>query len=182
VGLRNPWRYSFDRQTGDLWVADVGQNQIEEINVVPAGSPGGLNFGWPIIEGQRCFQQENCDQTGLVIPIIDYPHQGDCSVTGGYVYRGQQIPAWNGVYFYGDYCSGKIWALAPDGQGGWNNALLTQERIQLSISHSDQATLPGEIRMGMGNRHRCISRQSVDALIAVRRQTSAGRPSLRTAP
>lgn len=121
IGLRNPWRYSFDRATGDFWIGDVGQNQIEEVDMVPAGTPGGINFGWPIMEGKSCFQQATCNQQGLWLPIIDYPHNGHCSVTAGYVYRGAQFPAWNGIYFYGDYCSGTIWALAPNGSGGWNN-------------------------------------------------------------
>lgn len=140
VGLRNPWRWSFDRQTHDLWIADVGQNMIEEINVVPnAPSTGGLNFGWPIMEGKSCFQTEKCDQTGLTLPVTDYRHEGNCSVTGGYVYRGGAHPAWNGVYFYGDYCSGRIWALAPDGSGGWTTVELAQFPIALSSFGEDES-------------------------------------------
>jgi glucose/arabinose dehydrogenase len=140
IGLRNPWRWSFDRQTGDLWIADVGQNMIEEINVVPnATATGGLNFGWPIMEGKSCFQVENCDQSGLVLPVTDYRHAGNCSVTGGYVYRGQAHPAWNGVYFYGDYCSGRLWALAPDGSGGWTTVELAQNPVALSSFGEDEA-------------------------------------------
>ena len=140
IGLRNPWRWSFDRQTQDLWIADVGQNMIEEINVVPnAPTAGGLNFGWPIMEGKSCFQTENCDQAGLTLPITDYRHEGNCSVTGGYVYRGAAHEAWNGVYFYGDYCSGRIWALAPDGSGGWTTTELAQFPIALSSFGEDEA-------------------------------------------
>ena len=140
VGLRNPWRWSFDRQTHDLWIADVGQNMIEEINVVPnAPATGGLNFGWPIMEGKSCFQAENCDQTGLTLPVTDYRHEGNCSVTGGYVYRGQAHPAWNGVYFYGDYCSGRVWALAPDGSDGWTTLQLAQFPIALSSFGEDES-------------------------------------------
>jgi glucose/arabinose dehydrogenase len=139
VGLRNPWRWSFDRQTGDLWIADVGQNMIEEINVVPSTDMSGLNFGWPIMEGKSCFGTENCDQTGLVLPVTDYRHEGNCSVTGGYVYRGQAHRAWNGVYFYGDYCSGRLWALAPDGAGGWSTVELAQNPIALSSFGEDEA-------------------------------------------
>jgi len=139
VGLRNPWRWSFDRQTHDLWIADVGQNMIEEINVVPnAPSTGGLNFGWPIMEGKSCFQTENCDQTGLTLPVTDYRHEGNCSVTGGYVYRGGAHKAWNGAYFYGDYCSGRIWALAPDGSGSWTTVQLAQFPIALSSFGEDE--------------------------------------------
>jgi glucose/arabinose dehydrogenase len=139
IGLRNPWRYSFDRQTGDLWIADVGQNLIEEINVVPAGTAGGLNFGWPIMEGKSCFGAETCDQTGLMLPVTDYRHEGNCSVTGGYVYRGQAHPTWNGVYFYGDYCSGRLWALAPDGSGGWNTVELARNPVTISSFGEDEA-------------------------------------------
>jgi glucose/arabinose dehydrogenase len=139
VGLRNPWRYGFDRTTGELWTADVGQNQWEEINVTAAGSPGGLNFGWPIMEGTHCFQRAACDPTGLVLPVHEYEHAGHCSVTGGYVYRGQAQPAWDGVYFYGDYCSGTIWALAPDGRGGWASAELARPGITLSSFGEDEA-------------------------------------------
>jgi glucose/arabinose dehydrogenase len=112
IGLRNPWRYSFDRLTGDLWIADVGQNQIEEVNVARAPREGGLNFGWPIQEGNACFRDRNCDPAGLVQPVAQYNHgENGCSVTGGYVYRGAQFPALVGAYLYGDYCSGRIWAL-----------------------------------------------------------------------
>lgn len=138
MGLRNPWRYSFDRATGDLWIADVGQNQWEEVNVTPAASAGGLNYGWPIMEGQHCFQASNCDPSGLVLPIAEYAHAGHCSVTGGYVYRGQAQPAWNGVYFYGDYCSGTLWGIAPDGSGAWRNAPVASTGITLSSFGEDE--------------------------------------------
>jgi glucose/arabinose dehydrogenase len=112
---------------------------IEEINVVPSTDMSGLNFGWPIMEGKSCFGTENCDQTGLVLPVTDYRHEGNCSVTGGYVYRGQAHRAWNGVYFYGDYCSGRLWALAPDGAGGWSTVELAQNPIALSSFGEDEA-------------------------------------------
>lgn len=142
VGLRNPWRYSFDRATGDLWIADVGQNLYEEINVVPAGAPGGLNFGWPIMEGLHCFPQTaNCEHPGLVVPVAEYAHgAGDCSVTGGYVYRGAQFPAMTGVYLYGDYCSGKIWGLVPAEDGwGWRSVLLLESGLNISSFGEDEA-------------------------------------------
>lgn len=110
-GLRNPWRVAFDRPTGDLWIGDVGQNQIEEIDRIPAGR-GGLNFGWPILEGNQRFKQGSTE--GLTPPVATYTHQeGGCAVTGGVVYRGQAIPALVGSYLFGDYCSGKLWRLAP---------------------------------------------------------------------
>lgn len=145
VGLRNPWRYSFDRLTGDLWVADVGQNAYEEVNHVPAeqkGYPnGGLNFGWPIMEGTRCFPDAaDCDTAGLVIPVADYTHaQGGCSVTGGYVYRGAQFPALDGVYFFGDYCSGFIWALHATEDGAWRRDRVLQSGLTISSFGEDEA-------------------------------------------
>ena len=117
VGLRNPWRYSFDRETGDLWIGDVGQNQWEEINQIPIGHTEPINFGWPIQEGNYCFQSDDCNRTGLWQPITDYDHGSGCSVTGGYVYRGEEYPSMQGTYIYGDYCSGRIWAITADGNG-----------------------------------------------------------------
>ncbi|HHW87097.1 MAG TPA: PQQ-dependent sugar dehydrogenase [Chloroflexi bacterium] len=140
IGLRNPWRTSFDRQTGAFWVADVGQNQIEEIDVLPPGAPGGQNLGWPIMEGSSCFGAANCDQSGLTLPVAEYTHAaGNCSVTGGYVYRGAAFPQWQGLYFYGDYCSGRIWALAPAGTGGWTNAEVLDSDLTLSSFGEDEA-------------------------------------------
>ena len=109
-GLRNPWRFSFDRATGDLYIADVGQNQWEEINVSLAaeGAGRGLNYGWRIMEGSHCFADSGCDQAGLTLPALEYDHAEGCSVTGGYVYRGSALPALQGHYFYGDYCQGWV--------------------------------------------------------------------------
>ncbi|MFO7538093.1 MAG: PQQ-dependent sugar dehydrogenase [Chloroflexota bacterium] len=117
IGLRNPWRFSFDRHTGDLYIADVGQNAWEEIHLVPAETPGGINFGWNIMEGTRCYSGPDCDQTGLDIPIHEYDHSQGCSITGGYVYRGQAHPELWGNYFFADYCSGNIWALVAQDDG-----------------------------------------------------------------
>jgi glucose/arabinose dehydrogenase len=118
IGLRNPWRFSFDRLTGDLYVADVGQNQYEEVNFVPAGEGGGLNYGWKVMEGLHCFTSADCDQSGLLLPVVEYSHdEGGCSVTGGYVYRGNQFPALAGNYFFGDFCSGLVWGLHRDAAG-----------------------------------------------------------------
>ena len=116
-GLRNPWRFSFDRSTGDLYIADVGQSQREEINVAPAieGAGRGLNYGWSIMEGSLCFRGPSCDQSGLVLPTLEYDHGEGCSVTGGYVYRGNAIPELQGQYFYGDFCSGSIRSFRYDG-------------------------------------------------------------------
>lgn len=115
LGFRNPWRFSFDRATGDLFIADVGQNLYEEIDIEPAGS-GGRNYGWPVMEGFHCYESETCHQNGLTMPVAEYERKDGCSVTGGYVYRGRQYPALEGVYFFGDYCTGKIWAMPSGGQ------------------------------------------------------------------
>lgn len=139
VGLRNPWRYSFDRQTGDLWIADVGQNRFEEVNLVPAGSSGGLNFGWPIMEGMHCVS-EPCDQEGLHLPLVEYVNgAGNCSVTGGYVYRGVRFPHLHGVYFFGDYCSGVVWATWQDSQGQWNTVQVLENAGAVSSFGEDEA-------------------------------------------
>ncbi|HSM58344.1 MAG TPA: PQQ-dependent sugar dehydrogenase [Candidatus Sulfomarinibacteraceae bacterium] len=120
IGLRNPWRFTFDRETGDLFVADVGQNQYEEVNVVPAGLGGGVNYGWNIMEGAHCYRDQNCNQEGLLLPVVEYSHpQGGCSVTGGYVYRGQQYPDLVGNYLFADYCSGMVWSLFQSAEGQW---------------------------------------------------------------
>lgn len=109
TGLRNPWKFSFDRQTGDLWIADVGQNQIEEINKVPAGTAAGLNFGWKCYEGNQTYSSP-CSTTGpFTMPVAQYNHSnGACSVSGGYVYRGSTYPNMQGKYFFADYCNSRI--------------------------------------------------------------------------
>jgi glucose/arabinose dehydrogenase len=110
-GLRNPWRFSFDRATNNLYIADVGQAAREEINVSPAPNAGrGLNYGWRLMEGFLCFNPAtNCNQGALTLPVLDYPHlSGACAVTGGYVYRGSAAPALRGNYFYADFCNGFV--------------------------------------------------------------------------
>lgn len=131
-GLRNPWRFAFDRATGDLYIADVGQNQWEEINVQPAASPGGENYGWDTMEASTCFSGGTCDQAGLALPVAEYDHSQGCSITGGYVYRGAAQPTLQGAYFYGDYCSGNIWALSQDAAGQWRSDLLLDTNLQIS--------------------------------------------------
>ena len=107
-GLRNPWRFSFDRTSGDLYIGDVGQNLYEEVDVLAAGSPAGVNFGWNVMEGKHCYGASSCNMSGLTLPLVEYGHADGCAVTGGYVYRGTKIPALAGIYFYGDYCSGWV--------------------------------------------------------------------------
>jgi glucose/arabinose dehydrogenase len=112
-GLRNPWRFSFDRETGDLWIGDVGQGAWEEIDYLAAGSTGLVNFGWDAREGDHVFEDKEPNPAGrLVDPLVEYPHEQGCSVTGGYVYRGASVPALSGRYLYGDYCSGTVWSVA----------------------------------------------------------------------
>ncbi len=109
-GLRNPWRFSFDRSTGDLYIADVGQSTREEVDIAtPALNRGkGLNFGWNVMEGTACYDSSSCNRTGLTLPVLDYTHADGCSITGGYVYRGAALPALAGRYFYSDWCSGWV--------------------------------------------------------------------------
>lgn len=115
-GLRNPWRNSFDRDTGDLWIADVGQSAWEEVNVQPAASLGGENYGWRCREGMHDFDfDDDCPNATLVEPIHEYSHALGCSITGGYVYRGCAIPDLAGTYFFADYCAGTIWSLRYSG-------------------------------------------------------------------
>jgi len=139
VGLRNPWRYSFDRATGDLWIADVGQNTYEEVHRVAASSAGGLNFGWPIMEGLHCFATQNCDQAGLELPVAEYRHGADgCSITGGYVYRGAAFPPLTGAYLFSDFCSGKVWGLEQAGDA-WTSVELADTNLAVSSFGEDEA-------------------------------------------
>lgn len=107
IGLRNPWRFSFDRSTSDLYIADVGQEDWEEVNVVSAAAAG-LNYGWKVMEGRHCFRTASCNTAGLTTPLLEYGHDVGCSITGGHVYRGAALPSLRGHYFYGDYCRGWI--------------------------------------------------------------------------
>jgi glucose/arabinose dehydrogenase len=140
LGLRNPWRFAFDRVTGDLFIGDVGQNRYEEIHLQPADSGGGENYGWDIVEGSYCFEPESgCDASGLEMPIAEYDHGQGCSVTGGAVYRGSRYPQMVGVYFYGDFCSGSIWGLWRNVTGEWTSALLLQTSLSISSFGEDAA-------------------------------------------
>jgi glucose/arabinose dehydrogenase len=110
-GLRNPWRFSFDRETGDLWIGDVGQSEWEEIDHTPRESPGIENYGWDVYEGRHAYEDKPLNPVGhLVMPVFEYSHDLGCSVTGGFVYRGQDIPAAQGRYFFGDFCSRRMWS------------------------------------------------------------------------
>ncbi|NWG18627.1 MAG: PQQ-dependent sugar dehydrogenase [Chloroflexi bacterium] len=118
MGLRNPWRFSFDRASGDLYIGDVGQNAVEEVNFQPADSRGGENYGWNILEGTRAYSGAAAP-AGLVPPFYEYPHPEGCSVIGGYVYRGEGLPDLQGIYLFGDYCSGVVYASRRDASGNW---------------------------------------------------------------
>ncbi|MBI4915322.1 MAG: PQQ-dependent sugar dehydrogenase [Acidobacteria bacterium] len=125
LGLRNPWRFSFDRSTGDLWIADVGQNAWEEVNVQPVASPGGENYGWRLMEGAHCYDPNPCSPTGLVLPVAEYDHSLGCSITGGFVARGPAPVRLAGAYVYGDFCSGRVWTVRPQGSSFVNELIIT---------------------------------------------------------
>jgi glucose/arabinose dehydrogenase len=137
LGLRNPWRFSFDRGTGDFYIADVGQNLFEEVDSQPASSRGGENYGWDIMEGLHCFQSDTCKKSGLVLPVVEYSHSQGCSVTGGMVYRGQKPADMQGTYIYGDYCSGRIWGLKESGNE-WKSSLLADTDFSISTFGEDE--------------------------------------------
>lgn len=141
-GLRNPWRFTFDLLTGDLYIADVGENLWEEVNFLEAGGVGGSNFGWNYFEGSNKFREDAPINLDYVDPVIEYSHTQGCSVTGGKVYRGGSLPEWNGVYFYGDFCQGKIWGLLRELDGDWNQELLYELSAFITSFGQDEA---GEI-------------------------------------
>ena len=155
-GLRNPWRISFDRSSGDLWIGDVGQGEWEEIDYLPAGSGGGANFGWSIMEGNHGYDGQI--QPGLLLPVAEYGHAdtlGGCSVTGGYVYRGG-MPEWNGIYLYADYCKGYVWGLMrSDGQ--WQSQLLFEAGMTITSFGQDES---GEIYLAgdMGGVYKLVKK------------------------
>lgn len=142
IGVRNPWRWSFD---GDrIYIGDVGQNEREEISIADV-SVAGLNFGWPIMEATACFQRSGCDQSGLVLPVIEYRHGEGCSVTGGYVYRGSAIPELDGHYFYGDYCRGWVRSALIDDAGTVIESIEWSEPETLSTLTSFGIDAAGEL-------------------------------------
>jgi glucose/arabinose dehydrogenase len=146
LGFRNPWRFSFDRTTGDMWIGDVGQNSWEEISFQPASSSGGENYGWNTMEGAHCYQSANCNQQGLVLPVAEYVNGADCSVTGGFVYRGPASPSLQGTYFYGDFCSGKIWSVRRNG-AQFINQLRLDSNLRITTFGEDEA---GEVYLADG--------------------------------
>lgn len=116
-GLRNPWRLSIDGLTGDVYVPDVGSGNREELNIQPAGSSGGRNYGWPMFEGTRCRQADGCEETGLTMPAYEFTHEEGCAIIGGAVYRGCRLSAYQGEYFFGDHCNHLVRSIRWDGTG-----------------------------------------------------------------
>ena len=152
-GLRNPWRFSFDRVAGDLFIGDVGQGAREEVDFVRAGTAGGMNFGWRVMEGTQCTNLGGgppCNDPGFTPPIVDYDHGQGCSVTGGYAYRGRAVPEllptnppasgqlFSGVYVYGDYCRGTIWRISATATGGVSNSVLLPSGLLITTFGEDE--------------------------------------------
>ena len=148
-GLRNPWRFSFDRKTGDLYIGDVGQGAWEEVDFQPAGAAGGANYGWRPTEGNHCFNPATgCSFAGITLPVAEYGHVGgNCSITGGFVYRGRDFARLDGIYFYADYCSGRLWGLR-NGASGWETQELLKPGYGFTSFGEDDA---GEVYAVDGN-------------------------------
>ena len=137
-GLRNPWRFSFDSQTEDLYIADVGQDKWEEVDFQPAGSTGGQNYGWSYREGFHPYKGNPAAGLQFVDPVVEYGHDQGCAIIGGYVYRGKNLPEWQGVYFFGDDCSGNIWGLLHKPDGSWTSQLLFRSSAAISSFGQDE--------------------------------------------
>ena len=139
LGMRNPWRFSFDRVTGDLYIGDVGQDTSEEIDFLPRGTASGANLGWRIFEGTRCTLLDPCPP-GLhayTMPVLTYDHDQGCSVTGGFVYRGRAVPVLQGRYLYADFCSGRMWSASRDRDGRWQSEVLLETGHQITTFGED---------------------------------------------
>jgi glucose/arabinose dehydrogenase len=135
-GLRNPWRFSFDNLTGQLWAGDVGQNKYEEIDIIVKGG----NYGWKIMEGFHCYSPvDGCNQSGLKLPVLEYDHSQGCSVIGGYIYSGAKIPSLEGRYIYADYCSGNIWGFDSNDNTAAGNTLLVKTGLGITSLGQDSA-------------------------------------------
>lgn len=137
-GLRNPWRISFDRLTKDLYIADVGQGNREEINFQDVSSPGGENYGWDIMEGSICYNASSCNQSGKVVPVAEYDHSVGCSVTGGYMYRGIEYPSLQGHYLYADFCEGTFFDLYYSETNDWISGQIVDTDYGVSTLGEDE--------------------------------------------
>jgi glucose/arabinose dehydrogenase len=150
-GLRNPWRFTFDRLTGDLFIADVGQNAWEEVDFESAGGGGGRNYGWRVMEGRHCHNPSSgCNTTSLSLPILEYSHEVGCSISGGFRYRGSGMAAFAGTYFFADLCSGSIWGARPGISGTWSATQLLDTSMTVTTFGEDQA---GELYVVHYNDH-----------------------------
>ena len=172
LGLRNPFRFSFDRLTGDLFIGDVGQNSFEEIDFQPFTSTGGENYGWNILEGLHfsfessncsppCLLTSSCSQSGFLLPVAEYDHGQGCAVIGGFVYRGNLHPRMQGIYFYGDLCTGNIWGLRRNG-AVWENNLLLSSSLSISSFGEDEAGELYVVDIAAGNIYTITVRVSTD--------------------
>jgi hypothetical protein len=137
LGVRNPWRFSFDRGSGDLWIGDVGSATYEEVNVQPAASSGGENYGWDLMEGLECRAEGGCD--AFVAPVSGFDRDEGCVVTGGYVYRGSAMLNLEGVYLFADYCSGRVWGLLRDASDAWVRLDPVETGLRISSFGEDAA-------------------------------------------
>jgi glucose/arabinose dehydrogenase len=136
-GFRNPWRFTFDRATGDLWTGDVGDAKWEEVDMQPAASNGGENYGWPFLEGTECMDESHCHDAGLVAPLVTYGHNMTCAIIGGYTYRGQAVPGLQGQYLFGDLCTGGVFTLVGGSDAGWRRVELGFQPIKISSFGED---------------------------------------------
>ncbi len=134
-GWRNPWRFSFDRETGDLWVGDVGQGSYEEISFQASGQ-GGSNYGWRIMEGTHCYKPKDCNKGSLVQPLFEYSHSEGSSITGGYRYRGNLLPSLQGKYLFGDFASGRLW-IGQENNGSWQSSEVLDTNYNISSFGED---------------------------------------------
>ena len=154
-GLRNPWRFSFDAETGDMYIADVGEGKWEEVDFQPGGSGGGQNYGWSILEGSYEFKlPDGYDTRGLTFPVVEYRHGEGCSVTGGYVYRGKKYPEIRGTYFFSDYCSGRLWGLRKKPDAAWEWTEFLETGLSVSSFGVDEAGDLYIIDFGKGDIYR----------------------------
>jgi len=139
-GLRNPWRFSFDSLTGDMYIADVGEGKWEEVDFQPHGDRGGENYGWSLLEGSYKFKlPDGYDTAGITFPVVEYSHDEGCSVTGGYVYRGKINPGIRGTYLFSDFCSGKLWGLRKKPDGSWEWAKFLDTGLSVSSFGEDES-------------------------------------------
>ena len=182
LGLRNPWRFSFDRSTGEMWIADVGQNEREEINLEPEAGPGGSNYGWRCYEGSLPFDTDGCNSAdAYTFPVYEYNHEnGRCSITGGYVYRGVAFPSLQGHYFFGDFCSNEIWSLIDSQRGLTVTTWTVQSTAPLGAIVTFGEDINGEVYLG--DFHGRIFRLKPAGPLAATLSAATVRSEERTAP